>query len=126
MIALYYSFHGRVDTRIFRVEKHRLQRNVNFLRNLRIISRTLAADRDRDRRPVCRYYFVTREREHRVAKIAEKRLPSPPLPLALNVGSLTIHEGGRWTASRENFPKIPESSGKKVDRARCTVLLTVP
>lgn len=125
MIALYYSFHGRVDTRIFRVEKHRLQRNVNFLRNLRIISRTLAADRDRDRRPVC---TTSSLEKGNIAwrKSRKSVVPSPPLPLALNIGSLTIHEGGRWTASRENFPKIPESSGKKVDRARCTVLLTVP
>lgn len=77
MIALYYSFHGRVDTRIFRVEKHRLQRNVNFLRNLRIISRTLAADRDRDRRPVLlRHSRKGTSRGENRGKASP--LPSPP------------------------------------------------
>lgn len=78
MIALYYSFHGRVDTRIFRVEKHRLQRNVNFLRNLRIISRTLAADRDRDRRPVLlRHSRKGTSRGENRGKASSPPLPSP-------------------------------------------------
>lgn len=84
MIALYYSFRGRVDTGGFSEWKNiGLERNVNFLRNLRIISRTLAAIE-------IAIGITAPPRHSRKGDIAWRKsrksvVPSPPLFLSLSL-----------------------------------------